>query len=83
MKIGDKVKVLNSYLEPKFIGKVGIIVCRNENRPNGIPGVVFKQLGIGHDLDGHCDGDNGWYISERYLKIVGYKKETPRESVMF
>lgn len=69
MNIGDIVEILGHY-DSFLERKKGRIVCTGHRDY----GVEFDDHIGGHDCEGHAREGHGWYVPERYLRVIKTNK---------
>ena len=86
MKIGDTVEVLPNRDCSEMTGKRGVIVCPSPwySVTGGVDwgvdfGPAFKD---GHTLDEFLKTNTGWYLSEKYLRIVGAESKSTKKPLL-
>lgn len=72
--VNDEIVVVKNEYE-QFIGKEGVILEVTKSNDGRVTyGVDFKDLTVGHDLDGKCAFGHGWYVLEDEIELLHQSK---------
>lgn len=70
--VGQRVKATCHISIIRLQEDVGTIVSATHSSSSHMYGVAFDRNVGGHDCDGFCNTNHGWYLSAEYLTPIDF-----------